>query len=353
MATIEGRQPEAQLQYFLNWLIVGVFASAPFYMITGYIFDQWLLFALTGVLMCFVGVIVFARMRAQRGYLQQAALIVCIDFFAIMIVLALLLPSMVPVLLLGSVIATLIALPYVSKQVLQLLCIAALILSIVMLALAQFVMLFAALPPLAANVTNLLCVPVALGLVFLLLWQNHSRLNDVLTEARQSNTALRKSQTSLEDEVADRTADLSFTLAELEHRSDAQALLLAEVQQQRAVIRELGVPVLPISRNTLVMPLVGALDSQRLQDIREQALHTIARTHAKRLLLDITGVPLVDIEVARGLLNVVAAARLLGAESVLVGVRPEVAQAIVTLGVPLDRMRAYPDLQRAIEMSVD
>ena len=353
MATIERGRQKAQLQYFLNWFIVALFAAALFSVITGYLFHVWLLFAFTGVLMCFVGVIVFARMRARRGYLQQAAIIVCITFFTSMIVVILLLPALLPSLLLCSVIAALIALPYVSKQVLRFLCIADLIVSIVMLALAQFVMLFAALPPLAATITNLVCAPIALGLVLLLLWQNHSRLSAVLAEVRQSNTALRKSQTSLEDEVADRTADLAFALAELEHRSDAQALLLAEVQQQRTVIRELGVPVLPINRSTLIMPLVGALDSQRLQDIREQALHTIARTHAKRLLLDITGVPLVDKQVAQGLLSVIEAARLLGAESVLIGVRPEVAQAIVVLGVPLDQIKAYPDLQRAIEMSTD
>lgn len=290
----EAVQQKAQLQQFLNWLIVAAFASAPFYMITGYIFDLGLLFALAGLSVCFGAVIAFARAHTQRGSVQQAVLIVCIDFFVIMIVLILLLPALLPSLLLGSAVVTLIALSYVSKQVLLLLGSAALIVSIVMIALAQFVMLFTGLAPLAATTINLLCAPAALTLVFFLVWQNHNRLNDALAAVRMSNKDLRKSRTSLEDEMGERTADLAFALAELEHRTDAQAQLLAEVQQQRAVIRELGVPVLPINRSTLVMPLVGVLDAQRLQDIREQALHTIARTHAKRLLLDITGVPLVD-----------------------------------------------------------
>ena len=96
------------------------------------------------------------------------------------------------------------------------------------------------------------------------------------------------------------------------------------------------------------MPLIGALDSARLQLVQEQALRSIERTSAQRLVLDITGVPLVDSQVAQGLLAVVQAARLLGAEAVLVGVRPEVAQTMVGLGVALPGLRAYADLQTAV-----
>ena len=105
---------------------------------------------------------------------------------------------------------------------------------------------------------------------------------------------------------------------------------------------------LPVSATTLVMPLVGALDSARLQLVQEQALRSIERTGSQRLVLDITGVPLVDSQVAQGLLAVVQAARLLGAEAVLVGVRPEVAQTMVGLGLSLPGLRAYADLQTAV-----
>jgi rsbT co-antagonist protein RsbR len=106
--------------------------------------------------------------------------------------------------------------------------------------------------------------------------------------------------------------------------------------------------VLPISATTLIMPLVGALDSARLQQVQEQALQAIERATARRLVLDITGVPLVDSQVAQGLLAVVQAARLLGAEAVLVGVRPEVAQTVVGLGLTLPGLRTYADLQTAL-----
>ena len=107
-------------------------------------------------------------------------------------------------------------------------------------------------------------------------------------------------------------------------------------------------PVLPLNRQTLVMPLVGELDTDRLDEMQSQALDAIQRMAAKRLLLDITGVALIDTYVAQGLMRAVQAARLLGAEVALVGVRPEVAQAIVGLGIDFSRLRAYPDLESAL-----
>jgi rsbT co-antagonist protein RsbR len=96
------------------------------------------------------------------------------------------------------------------------------------------------------------------------------------------------------------------------------------------------------------MPLVGALDSARMQLFRDQALQAIERRGARTLVLDITGVPVVDSQVAQGLLGVVQAARLLGAKVTLVGIRPEVAEAIVTLGLALPGLRTYSDLQSAL-----
>jgi len=110
----------------------------------------------------------------------------------------------------------------------------------------------------------------------------------------------------------------------------------------------MSVPVLPVSANAIVIPLIGALDSQRLQMIQEQALQAIERSTTRFVLLDITGVPVVDTHVTQGLLSIVQAARLLGAQVVLVGVRPEVAQTIVTLGLDLRGMLTRQSLQDGI-----
>jgi len=145
--------------------------------------------------------------------------------------------------------------------------------------------------------------------------------------------------------------DLQRLVNEVRARAAEQDRLLAENTQQRDAIRELSVPVLPVQRGTLAMPLIGALDSTRLLDLQERALQAIQRASARCLLLDITGVPLVDTQVAKGLIGVVQAARLLGTEVVLVGIRPEVAQTIVGLGLDLREVRTYSDIQTALDSS--
>jgi rsbT co-antagonist protein RsbR len=96
------------------------------------------------------------------------------------------------------------------------------------------------------------------------------------------------------------------------------------------------------------LPLVGALDSERLALVQEQALRSIEQLSARYLILDITGVPIVDTAVAQGLIQVVQAARLLGSEVVLVGIRPEVAQAVVGLGIHLSDIATRSTLQSGI-----
>jgi rsbT co-antagonist protein RsbR len=159
---------------------------------------------------------------------------------------------------------------------------------------------------------------------------------------------LRATLEGLEQRVADRTADLRRALDEVEKRAREQEQLLAENRQQRETIREMSVPVLPITDSALVMPLVGALDTERLRLVQEQALRAIERSPVRTLILDITGVPIVDSQVAHGLLRVVQAARLLGTEVPLVGIRSEVAQAIVGLGLSLPGLRTYTNLQSAL-----
>jgi rsbT co-antagonist protein RsbR len=159
---------------------------------------------------------------------------------------------------------------------------------------------------------------------------------------------LRQTLESLEQRVADRTLDLQRALGEVEARAQTQAHLLAENERQRETIREMSVPVLPVMDSTLVMPLVGALDTERIHLLQEQALRAIERARARTLILDITGVPIVDSQVAQGLIMVVQSARLLGTGVLLVGIRPEVAQTIVGLGLSLEGLQTYSDLQSAL-----
>jgi rsbT co-antagonist protein RsbR len=210
------------------------------------------------------------------------------------------------------------------------------------------------LPPSSSLDINIIVNVVALlGFIIGALWLFRESLRETFQHLQAANRELSVAQAGLRQQVDERTSSLQSALTEMQLRAGQQERLLAENQQQRATIRELGVPVLPVTPTTLVMPLVGMFDSARLQVVQEQALHTIARSSARTLVLDITGVPVVDSEIAAGLIRVIRAARLLGAEVWVVGIRPEVAQAIVGLGLSLDEVRTAATLQDGLAGMLD
>jgi rsbT co-antagonist protein RsbR len=105
------------------------------------------------------------------------------------------------------------------------------------------------------------------------------------------------------------------------------------IADQATAMLELSTPVIRLWEGVIAVPLVGALDSARTQLVMEKLLETLVATGADHAVLDITGVSTVDTEVAQHLLKTVSAARLLGAECILSGIRPQVAQTIVSLGI--------------------
>jgi rsbT co-antagonist protein RsbR len=199
-----------------------------------------------------------------------------------------------------------------------------------------------------ATFTTLLSFSLLAGLLSLIIDRISTLGREALAAQRLRERELEALSRRLEAQVRERTADLEMALSTLQQRSAEQEALLTANQLQAATIRELSVPVLPVTAETLVMPLIGDLDDERLKLAQLQALERIEQSGARRLLLDITGVPIVDTFVAQGLVHTVQAARLLGAEVALVGVRPEVAQAIVNLGVDLGPLRTYADLRTAL-----
>ncbi|GAB4118028.1 MAG: hypothetical protein Fur005_25920 [Roseiflexaceae bacterium] len=113
-------------------------------------------------------------------------------------------------------------------------------------------------------------------------------------------------------------------------------------------VRVLGCPIIPLRQGVLLVPLIGAIDDARSAQILERVLEGISTEQAAWVLLDITGVPLVDTYVAAALLRTAQAASLLGANLILVGVRPEMAQSIVNLGIDLRGVRTQPTLAAAL-----
>jgi rsbT co-antagonist protein RsbR len=222
------------------------------------------------------------------------------------------------------------------------------ILAITVTALGRYVQIFEPISADSIDPLIILFVTAITFIILLLFWQNDARLRTALQQSQQANRALQALQAGLEEQVAGRTRDLQHALNELEAQAAEQARMREALEQQREVILGLSVPILPVTDTMLVMPLVGALDQRRLGDAQQRALKAIEQSSARVLLIDITGVPVVDNQVAKGLISVVQATRLLGARAVLVGIRPEVAQALVEAGADLRGIQTFASLQSAL-----
>lgn len=122
----------------------------------------------------------------------------------------------------------------------------------------------------------------------------------------------------------------------------------AALEEQRALIQQLGAPIVPIAAHVLLLPLVGPIDEARTAQITEAVLEQIARTQAEVMLVDITGVPVVDTFVANHIVSLTRAVRLLGGQVVLVGIRAEIAQTIIQLGVDIRDIVTFANLQAGI-----
>ncbi len=126
------------------------------------------------------------------------------------------------------------------------------------------------------------------------------------------------------------------------------ALQQQVIEAQRATLRELSTPLIPLAEGVLVMPLIGTIDATRAEQILQTLLDGVSAQRARVAILDITGVKLVDAQVASALINAAHAVRLLGAHVILTGIRAEVAQALVHLGADLSDLTTRGTLQSGI-----
>jgi rsbT co-antagonist protein RsbR len=124
--------------------------------------------------------------------------------------------------------------------------------------------------------------------------------------------------------------------------------LLIVYEQQQSALRELSTPLIPLSDEVLVLPLIGTIETLRAQQILETLLEGVSSRRVRTVIIDITGVLVVDTQVANVLLRAAQATRLLGAETILTGIRPEVAQTLVQLGADLSALVTRSTLQSGI-----
>jgi anti-anti-sigma regulatory factor len=185
--------------------------------------------------------------------------------------------------------------------------------------------------PILPNVASFALV---LYLAAVLNWIAHRHLTTALQEAQLQTTKLhaaREEQTEL--------------LADLQAKTERQAQLLQTVE-------ELSAPIIVVHDQIIVLPLVGYLDEQRAEQVRQALLHGIARHRATIALIDVTGLPLMNREAVRHLETMNQAGRLLGAEVVLVGIQAEAAARMIKAEVDTQRLHTHRDLQSGIEWAL-
>ncbi len=184
-----------------------------------------------------------------------------------------------------------------------------------------------------------------------------------LTEVQMLISILRGIVLRLTDEAAweEPTAyrEAVRYLEDLTHRTQQWAFQVylgafeRMMERQRRALAELSTPVIQVYENVLALPLVGAIDTERARRIMEELLIGITRYQAELVIIDITGVPVVDTAVANHLVQTIKAARLLGAESILVGISSEVAQTMVHLQIDLSGVVTRSNLQAGIEYALE
>jgi anti-anti-sigma factor len=145
--------------------------------------------------------------------------------------------------------------------------------------------------------------------------------------------------------LSEQNCELEQALAELKTSAAAR-------EQLAVAVRTLSVPVVPILRQVILIPLVGEIDAERAEMLLERLLDGITTQQARLAILDITGVPVVDASLVTWLLRAMAAAQLMGARCIMVGISPEVAQALVSSGVDVSTLATRADLRGAVEFAI-
>lgn len=143
------------------------------------------------------------------------------------------------------------------------------------------------------------------------------------------------------------------TYEDVTERKRAEEQRLAErermIAAQQDTLRELSTPLIPLSEDVVAMPLIGTIDTHRASQIMETLLEGLARLQASVAILDISGVRVVDTQVADALLRTAHAAKLLGAQVILTGISPEIAQTVVHLGADMSAIVTMATLREGLQ----
>lgn len=188
------------------------------------------------------------------------------------------------------------------------------------------------------------------------------RMERVLTQVAEGDFEQRIDVGGNQDELSNLEMGINFMVLDLRAtmeanrdnekklREQAEELeaKLERIQQQEQAIRDLSTPVIEVWDDVLALPIIGVLDSKRSMELMDNLLETIARTQCKNVIVDLTGVEVVDTRTADHLLKVVRAAELLGARCVLTGLSPAVAQTLAEIGADLGGVTTLRNLKEGL-----
>lgn len=131
--------------------------------------------------------------------------------------------------------------------------------------------------------------------------------------------------------------------------SDCSNSWNAEFRKQQHIVKELTAPMIPISTDICILPLIGNINDERAQVIKENLLIGVEHYKCNYIFIDITGVPVVDTFVANHLMQAAEAVQLLGTSCIIVGIRPEIAQTLINLGISMDNIQTFSNLHTGIQ----
>lgn len=127
---------------------------------------------------------------------------------------------------------------------------------------------------------------------------------------------------------------------------------LVRIAELRDVLAELSTPIIQLWQDVLLAPVIGTLDSQRAQNMAERLLESIADTRAKVVIVDVTGVSMIDTIVGEFLIEMFSAVKLLGSDVILTGIKPEIAHTLVKLGIDFNMVIIKRDLESALKYTI-
>lgn len=319
------------LLQFLSW-------TAPIVFVFSLIYGA-LYIALQDINIGLIGLIIFlfscitwvSRYNLQKNNTAQAIALFSAGQLIAAICVVIIQPHLLPALILVPLLSIAAALPYIKGEFIKLLTIASWIILIIITASG----LILGDPASTAVYDKYLLfglIAATSGLIMLLLWQFSNRLNNAL----DTMYAARKELANSNQALADNNAQLAEKINE-------QEKLLQ-------LVATLEVPVIQLSNGILLAPLVGHIDSRRATLLTNRLLQRANQQHAAMVIIDITGIPLMDTMVAQLIVELTQALRLLGCKIALCGISAEVAITLTNLGISLKDIMTVRGPQEAIDM---